>query len=118
MTDQQPSQPPNQPSSEPLNRTHDTARAAQENFVPGDLVILRSGGPVMTVERTNGSQVNCIWFSADETLRSTTLPAAALESANDAELGLADQDGFFEFEEEHEEHEEIDMPEKKKKKKK
>ena len=31
-------------------------------FEPGDQVLLKSGGPLMTVESVSDSSVNCIWF--------------------------------------------------------
>jgi uncharacterized protein YodC (DUF2158 family) len=29
----------------------------------GDIVKLKSGGPSMTVEKTEGSKIHCVWFS-------------------------------------------------------
>jgi len=31
-------------------------------FNDGDLVKLKSGGPVMTVEATDGTDIYCMWF--------------------------------------------------------
>jgi uncharacterized protein YodC (DUF2158 family) len=36
------------------------------NFKPGDLVVLESGGPVMTVEDVNkyaSNDITCVWFA-------------------------------------------------------
>ena len=33
-----------------------------EKFKPGDLVRLRSGGPIMTVATIDDGEVNCSWF--------------------------------------------------------
>jgi uncharacterized protein YodC (DUF2158 family) len=33
-----------------------------EEFKPGDVVQLRSGGPFMTVSSVGGEQVTCVWF--------------------------------------------------------
>jgi hypothetical protein len=35
-------------------------------FSPGDKVELRSGGPVMTVERIDGDRVDCVFFTLEE----------------------------------------------------
>jgi uncharacterized protein YodC (DUF2158 family) len=35
------------------------------SFRRGDFVRLRSGGPLMIVERIEGDQVDCIWTGAD-----------------------------------------------------
>ncbi len=35
-------------------------------FKPGDVVKLKSGGPVMTVAAMTGQGVLCCWFQADQ----------------------------------------------------
>ena len=45
----------------------------------GDLVRLRSGGPLMTVGGIEGDQVNCIWIDLDGHIASERLPIDALE---------------------------------------
>lgn len=32
----------------------------------GDLVILKSGGPLMTIERIRGGEAQCIWFIGNQ----------------------------------------------------
>lgn len=83
----------------------------------GDVVVLRSGGPSMTVVKVEGETVHCIWFTADENVRTAELPLIALDPADDL--------GDFDFETlEEESGEEIeqdageDSRKKKKKKKK
>lgn len=38
----------------------------------GDVVVLKSGGPKMTVTAVNSSAVECIWFTPDTWMRPTT----------------------------------------------
>jgi uncharacterized protein YodC (DUF2158 family) len=44
----------------------------------GDLVRIRSGGPLMTVIGVQGDQVNCTWTTLDGELRSESFPIAVL----------------------------------------
>jgi uncharacterized protein YodC (DUF2158 family) len=44
----------------------------------GDLVRVRSGGPLMTVTGIQGDQVNCAWTDWDGALKSETFPIAVL----------------------------------------
>ncbi len=44
----------------------------------GDLVRVRSGGPLMTVTSVQGDQVNCSWTNWDGRLESQTFPIGAL----------------------------------------
>ncbi|MBF0559676.1 MAG: DUF2158 domain-containing protein [Nitrospirae bacterium] len=32
----------------------------------GDLVVLKSGGPPMTVENVGSDNIKCVWFAGDE----------------------------------------------------
>jgi len=45
----------------------------------GDLVRLRSGGPLMTVIGIEGDQVNCVWTYLDGHIGSERFPAGAVE---------------------------------------
>jgi uncharacterized protein YodC (DUF2158 family) len=45
----------------------------------GNLVRLRSGGPLMTVVGIEGDQVNCVWIDRDGHIGSERLPIEALE---------------------------------------
>jgi len=47
-------------------------------FHNGDLVRLRSGGPLMTVTEVHGNEVNCSWADWDGQLRSGSFPIASL----------------------------------------
>lgn len=40
-------------------------------FEPGQLVVLRSGGPKMTVAKVDGDLVICVWQRGDDTKRET-----------------------------------------------
>jgi uncharacterized protein YodC (DUF2158 family) len=44
----------------------------------GDLVRLKSGGPLMTVAGVDGDQIRCIWFGADHTPHRETFPVVLL----------------------------------------
>jgi uncharacterized protein YodC (DUF2158 family) len=62
---------------------------------PGDIVQLKSGGPLMTVVAVEKSDVRCIWHSASaEALCSALIPAAALDH-----IDLADDEDLDEEEE-------------------
>jgi uncharacterized protein YodC (DUF2158 family) len=45
----------------------------------GNLVRLRSGGPLMTVLRIEGDQVNCLWADLDGTIASGTFSVDVLQ---------------------------------------
>lgn len=50
-----------------------------KDFKPGDLVTLRSGGPVMTLIRFNADgEAYCVWF-VDGSPQASTFPPHALE---------------------------------------
>jgi uncharacterized protein YodC (DUF2158 family) len=44
----------------------------------GDLVRLRSGGPLMTVRSTEGDQVNCYWSTDEGNVLNGSFPVADL----------------------------------------
>jgi uncharacterized protein YodC (DUF2158 family) len=41
------------------------------NFKAGDAVMLKSGGPKMTIEVIENGRADCVWFSKDELLTRT-----------------------------------------------
>jgi len=45
----------------------------------GSLVRLRSGGPLMTVSRIEGDQVNCVWYDWDGQMASGVFPLDVLQ---------------------------------------
>jgi uncharacterized protein YodC (DUF2158 family) len=49
------------------------------SFRQGDLVRLRSGGPLMTVDSIKGSQVDCFWTGMDGAPNAESFPADVLE---------------------------------------
>jgi uncharacterized protein YodC (DUF2158 family) len=55
-----------------------TQSLAAATLRAGDLVRVRSGGPLMTVTGVEGDQVNCSWTDWDGRLESQTLPIGAL----------------------------------------
>ncbi|PZU29860.1 MAG: DUF2158 domain-containing protein [Stenotrophomonas sp.] len=48
-------------------------------FKPGDVVVLRSGGPKMTVSSLEGSRVWCVWFDAAGVPQSKVFERAILK---------------------------------------
>jgi uncharacterized protein YodC (DUF2158 family) len=44
----------------------------------GDLVRLKSGGPLMTVAAVSGDQIGCIWFGSDHTPHREAFPEVLL----------------------------------------
>jgi len=45
-------------------------------FNPGDLVVLKSGGPKMTIEKIGNPLVFCAWFKGDDRVRDNFHPEA------------------------------------------
>jgi uncharacterized protein YodC (DUF2158 family) len=75
-----------------------SAQANRRNMMalePGDVVQLKSGGPLMTVVAVEKSDVRCIWHSASaEALCSALIPAAALDHIDLADdEDLEDEEG-------------------------
>jgi uncharacterized protein YodC (DUF2158 family) len=61
------------------------------DFEPGQLVMLKSGGPPVTIVSIDGDSVRCMWFAhADDRLQEATIPAICLEN-----LGDEDAEGDF-----------------------
>ncbi len=58
------------------------SNAAMQTAAPvlqsGDLVRLRSGGPLMTVTSVQGDQVICFWSNGDGEVRSGAFPVAVI----------------------------------------
>jgi uncharacterized protein YodC (DUF2158 family) len=55
------------------------ARSAS-TFQRGDLVRLRSGGPLMTINRIKGDQVDCFWTDFNGQPNDATFPADVLQN--------------------------------------
>jgi uncharacterized protein YodC (DUF2158 family) len=47
------------------------------DFAIGDVAVLKSGGPKMTVEYVDGTDISCVWFEKTRQEKGT-LPAATL----------------------------------------
>lgn len=85
------------------------------DFKAGDVVTLKSGGPVMTVKAVEAQEVACLWYAEeDETFREAILPAHVLlaaefadedDESNDETAENADEDAH-EAEENEQETEE------------
>jgi uncharacterized protein YodC (DUF2158 family) len=46
---------------------------------PGDLVRLRSGGPLMTVDAPNGDKVDCLWTDLNGQINAESFPVYVLQ---------------------------------------
>ena len=74
------------------------------NLKPGDVIILKSGGHLMTVVEASKDDVECLWMGAEGELYRETLPFAVLELAegSDDEEDEADEEDDEEEDEEEE----------------
>jgi len=81
----------------------------------GDVVMLRSGGPAMTVVKVEGDIAHCIWFDTHEAVRNAQFPVVSLDVIEED----FDASGFEEgvFGDEDESSDNNDHKKKKKKKK-
>jgi len=61
----------------PLNAA--MQRQAEASFQRGDLVRLRSGGPLMTVASIKGNQVDCFWTDLDGQPNAESFPIEVLK---------------------------------------
>ena len=58
---------------------HAVDEAAASPLQQGDLVRLRSGGPLMTIETVKGSVVDCIWTDPNGQTNEASFPAKVLQ---------------------------------------
>ena len=106
------------PQKSPQEMTREDMQDDPVEFAPGDLVVLRSGGPMLTIASIGGGHAHCIWFSAEETLQRGEIPLQCLDPADGSDLmmsGMDFEEGDFN---EKDQHEEDEIYRKKKKKKK
>jgi uncharacterized protein YodC (DUF2158 family) len=66
---------PASPASAPSN----TQKQAAPAFGSGNLVRLRSGGPLMTVKGIKGDQVNCFWTDVNGQINADSFPVDVLQ---------------------------------------
>ncbi len=52
---------------------------ADEQFRPGDVVTLKSGGPRMTIASVDGRSVLCEWFADDQQPQSRSFTYTSLK---------------------------------------
>ncbi len=64
------------------------------DYSAGSIVVLKSGGPAMTVVSSNGTDVECVWMNDVGELSRETIPAIALEAveADDEDAGEDDDE--------------------------
>lgn len=53
-------------------------KMTDDQFKPGDIVSLRSGGPRMTVANADGQNAFCEWFTDDQQLQDRTFALTSL----------------------------------------
>jgi uncharacterized protein YodC (DUF2158 family) len=52
----------------------------EQQFKPGDIVSLRSGGPRMTIATIDGQNALCDWFSDDQQPQSRSFALTSLKA--------------------------------------
>ena len=57
-------------------------------FTAGDLVVLKSGGPALTIREISSNECNCVWFIAGE-LKSAWFDDATIEPKKAKKLGVS-----------------------------
>jgi uncharacterized protein YodC (DUF2158 family) len=71
-------------------------------FAAGSVVVLKSGGLLMTVVSASDDEIECVWLGDEGELFRHSIPAIALEAAP-----VADHDDDEEEEEEEEEEDDV-----------
>jgi uncharacterized protein YodC (DUF2158 family) len=56
-------------------------------MTPGDVVQLKSGGPLMTVQSVDADGVICIWFDEKKKLTNARFPEATLDKYDENAAG-------------------------------
>lgn len=77
-------------------------------FKPGDVVVLKSGGPAMTVASVEEDDVKCLWIGEEGELFREDIPAIALElieTEDDLDEIDEDEDGDEDGDEDEDEDE-------------
>jgi uncharacterized protein YodC (DUF2158 family) len=76
------------------------------SFSEGDIVLVKSGGPALTVLSTEGEHVKCLFFSEElGEFRETLIPAFALEVHDESDDEDEEEDETESEDEEDEEDE-------------
>ena len=65
--------------SAPAISDHTADEASASPLQQGDLVRLRSGGPLMTVETVKGNVIDCIWTDPNGQTNEATFPVKVLQ---------------------------------------
>jgi uncharacterized protein YodC (DUF2158 family) len=58
---------------------HHSQRGLVMSFEVGDIVVLRSGGPKMTVEHVDGDSIFCRWFDKTKQEKSAFIAATLIK---------------------------------------
>lgn len=78
-------------------------------YAAGDVVVLKSGGLLMTVVSASDDEIECVWLGDEGELFRHNIPAVALEAAPAADL---DEDEEEDEEDDAEDEEEDGTPKK------
>jgi uncharacterized protein YodC (DUF2158 family) len=65
--------------SDPASSSTAMQSQATASFQRGDLVRLRSGGPLMTVDSIRGNQADCFWTGGDAQPNAESFPIDVLQ---------------------------------------
>lgn len=74
---------------------------------PGDVVLLKSGGPPMTVVSIDESEISCVWIGEEGQLFRETLPTIALELI-ESDLEKDEDDDIIEQDDDDDDEEDDD----------
>ena len=61
-------------------------------FAAGDIVVLKSGGPPMTVVSVGEDEIDCVWCTDDGDFFRESIPTVALETVDHGDDDLEDED--------------------------
>jgi uncharacterized protein YodC (DUF2158 family) len=66
-------------SPAPVSSSASAATDLKSDLMRGDLVKLRSGGPLMTVSEIKGDQIQCVWTDESGQANDASFPADVLQ---------------------------------------
>ena len=71
-------------------------------FEPGNIVQIKSGGPIMTVVSVDDNNVHCLWYGeSSDAIRTAALPHITLDLLDVADEDMMDEEDHEEEEKAH-----------------